>query len=45
MFTASPRPFSVDQLAESAGRFAERLYTFFRWAVTDEFLRRYGGTA
>lgn len=45
MFTASPRPFSVDQLVESASRFAERLYTFFRWAVTDEFLRRYGGAA
>ena len=22
---------------------AERIYSFFRWAVTDEFLRRYGG--
>lgn len=29
-------------LAE-ARAFAERIYSVFRWAVTDEFLRRYGG--
>lgn len=43
MFTASPKPFSVDRTIQDATRFAERIYTFFRWAVTDEFLRRYGG--
>jgi uncharacterized protein (TIGR04255 family) len=44
MFRTGPRPFSVDNVMEDAERFAERIYTFFRWAVTDDFLRRYGGT-
>jgi hypothetical protein len=28
---------------DDAGYFAERLYTFFRWAVTENFLRHFGG--
>ena len=44
MFTTSPVPFSVDRVIEDATRFAERIYTIFRWAVTTDFLRRYGGT-
>jgi uncharacterized protein (TIGR04255 family) len=44
MFRTESAPFDVARLVAEAGRFAERLYTFFRWAVTDEFLRRYGGT-
>ena len=43
MFSAAPMPFNVNQVLAEAQRFAERLYTLFRWAVTDEFLRRYGG--
>jgi uncharacterized protein (TIGR04255 family) len=43
MFSASPKPFVVDQVVEQAQRYAERIYTIFRWAVTDEFLVRYGG--
>lgn len=43
MFSASPAPFAVDRIVEDARRYAERLYTFFRWAVTDDFLRRYKG--
>jgi uncharacterized protein (TIGR04255 family) len=43
MFSASPVPFSVDRVIQDATRFAERIYTFFRWAVTNDFLRRYGG--
>lgn len=43
MFSASPVPFGVDRVVDDARRFAERIYTFFRWAVTDDFLRRYGG--
>jgi uncharacterized protein (TIGR04255 family) len=35
--------FSVEALMQQAHNFTERIYTFFRWAVTDEFLRRYGG--
>ncbi len=38
-----PFPFNVDRIAADARHFAERIYTFFRWVVTDEFLRTYGG--
>ena len=44
MFRAGQQPFKVDALVLDAKRFAERIYTFFRWAVTADFLRRYGGT-
>ena len=44
MFTTTPAPFSIDRVIEDATRFTGRIYTFFRWAVTEEFLRRYGGT-
>lgn len=37
------RDFSVEALMSEAQNFAERIYTFFRWAVQDEFLRRFGG--
>jgi uncharacterized protein (TIGR04255 family) len=43
MFSATPVPFAIDRIADDAKRYAERIYTFFRWAVTDDFLRRYGG--
>lgn len=43
MFSAAPIPFSVERAVQDASRFAERIYTVFRWAVTDDFLRRYGG--
>lgn len=43
MFSASPMPFVVDEVVERAQHYAERIYTVFRWAVTDEFLVRYGG--
>ena len=33
----------VDATVAQARSFAERIYSIFRWAVTDEFLRRYGG--
>jgi uncharacterized protein (TIGR04255 family) len=44
MFSAKPTPFDVDRLLTDAQRYAERIYTIFRWAVTEEFLRSYGGT-
>ena len=44
MFSAKPVPFAVDSVLEVAQQFAERIYSIFRWAVTDDFLRRYGGT-
>lgn len=43
MFSAAPVPFGVERAVADAQRFAERIYTIFRWAVTDDFLRRYGG--
>lgn len=43
MFTTKPVPFAVPDLLTLTRRYTERLYAFFRWAVTDEFLRRYGG--
>jgi uncharacterized protein (TIGR04255 family) len=44
MFSKEPMPFEVDQVVESARSYAERIYTVFRWVVTDAFLVRYGGT-
>lgn len=43
MFSAAPMPFVVDGVVERAQRYAERIYTVFRWAVTEQFLVRYGG--
>jgi uncharacterized protein (TIGR04255 family) len=43
MFTAAPAPFDVERIVRQAEGYAERLYAVFRWAVTDEFLRHYGG--
>ncbi len=42
-FQAGSRRLDVDSVVEQARGFAERIYSIFRWAVTDEFLRRYGG--
>lgn len=36
-------PFKADELVDRARSYAERIYAFFRWCVTDEFLRHYGG--
>ena len=44
MFSSAPMPFVVDDVVAEAQRYAERIYTIFRWAVTDDFLVRYGGT-
>lgn len=41
--SATARPFEVDPIVMQTRAFAERSYSIFRWAVTDEFLRRYGG--
>lgn len=43
MFSVAPMPFAVDQVISEAQRYAERIYTVFRWAVTDDFLVRFGG--
>lgn len=41
-FIAETRPLDVAATVSQAREFAERIYSFFRWAVDDEFLRRYG---
>lgn len=43
MFSDAAMPFSTDRVVADAEKFAERIYTVFRWAVTDAFLKRYGG--
>jgi uncharacterized protein (TIGR04255 family) len=43
MSLSKNRDFSITAIMEEAKQFSERLYTFFRWAVKDEFLRRFGG--
>jgi uncharacterized protein (TIGR04255 family) len=43
MFLSAQHDFDVSTLIGNTRRFAERTYTFFRWTVTDAFLRRYGG--
>lgn len=35
--------FNVVTLKAQAQKFAERIYAFFRWAVTPDFLRHFGG--
>jgi uncharacterized protein (TIGR04255 family) len=37
------KAFEVEAIMDDAGYFAERLYAFFRWAVTQDFLRHFGG--
>jgi uncharacterized protein (TIGR04255 family) len=43
MSLSKNREFSITVLMQEAKQFSERLYTFFRWTVKDEFLRRFGG--
>lgn len=43
MFSGAPMRFDVERVVAEARRHAERVYTIFRWAVTDDFLARYGG--
>lgn len=42
-FLAKPQELDVDSIVQQAERFAERIYSVFRWVVTDEFLKHYGG--
>ena len=43
MFRAEARSFDPTAVVSDARSYAERIYAFFRWAVTDDFLRLYGG--
>jgi len=42
VFDETASSFDTHKIAQTAKNFAARSYTFFRWAVTDEFLRRFG---
>ncbi len=43
MSSRKPTPFTAAQVVGDAKRFAERIYAVFRWAVTPEFLKTFGG--
>ena len=45
MFRDGSTPFDVDSIVDEATLFAERIYTFFRWAVTVDFLKAFGADA
>jgi uncharacterized protein (TIGR04255 family) len=42
-YTSAKEEFTVDLVDARAKPFCDRIYRFFRWAVTDEFLRTHGG--
>lgn len=42
-FQAETQELDVEVALQQARGFSERIYSVFRWAVTDEFLQRYGG--
>lgn len=43
MYRSDQREFAVSVVLEDVREFAGRIYTFFRWAVTKDFLTKYGG--
>ncbi len=43
MFTDVQSRFSTSGILDQGDKFARRIYTFFRWAITDAFLARYRG--
>lgn len=43
MFSKESGPFTPKNVLEQIGAYTERIYSFFRWAVTEEFLKLYGG--
>lgn len=43
VFGPSAMPFEASAIVAKATEFSARQYAIFRWAVTDEFLRRHGG--
>ena len=43
MFRSGSREFRAQEITDQARSYAERIYTFFRWAVSDDFLRHFGG--
>lgn len=43
MFSKESSAFTSKGVLERISTYAERIYAFFRWAVTDDFLKLYGG--
>ncbi|MEA5488516.1 MULTISPECIES: TIGR04255 family protein [Pseudanabaena] len=43
MSLSKNRGFNIESLILEGQNFSERIYTFFRWAVNNDFLRRFGG--
>lgn len=43
MFSTEKHSFVPEEIEKTARRYAERIYSVFRWAVTDDFLRQFGG--
>lgn len=43
MFSKASSPFTPKSVLEQISTYTERIYAFFRWAVTEEFLKLYGG--
>ena len=41
--SSEPSPFEPASILSDARAYAERTYCFFRWVVTVEFLRLFGG--
>ncbi len=41
-FTSQPEDFDLATIRDKATDFCDRIYTFFRWAVTDVFLDEFG---
>ena len=41
-YTSKPEDFNLAAISAKAAQFCERIYTFFRWAVTDDFLTEFG---
>jgi uncharacterized protein (TIGR04255 family) len=41
-YTSAADDFNLDTISGKVADFCERIYTFFRWVVTDEFLTEFG---
>jgi uncharacterized protein (TIGR04255 family) len=41
-YTSKPEDFDLANIGATAAQFCEQIYTFFRWAVTDDFLSEFG---
>jgi uncharacterized protein (TIGR04255 family) len=44
-FGGQASAFEPDWIVKQIDQYASRIYTVFRWVVTDQFLAHFGGTA